>query len=444
MGVQTAGVPAESVAIPELAGGAGWSLAARVGFRFCVLYFGLYCLATQILGGLVALPVDFDIPDLSVPLRPIIFWAAAHIFKAKLPLVFQGSGSGDKTFDWVLSFCLIVISAIATAVWSLLDRKRANYARLAKWFRIFLRFALAGQMMTYGFVKAVPLQMPFPHLTRLVESYGSFSPMGVLWASIGASPSYEMFVGIVEIVSGALLIIPATTMLGAMVCLMDSVEIFTLNMTYDVPVKLFAFHLILLSLFLLAPDFKRLFDFFLLNRPVQPSMTIPTFKTRRASRIALAVQLVFGLWLLGNDAYGARKAWLQYGGGSAKSPLYGIWDIDEMAIDGQIRSPLLTDYGRWRRAIFDFPQGMTFQRMDGSSAGYGTDFKTAGKIALTKYDDKKWKGNLSFGRKTPDQLTLDGEMGGHKIHMQLKLVATQKFQLVSRGFHWIQEYPFNR
>jgi hypothetical protein len=82
--------------------------------------------------------------------------------------------------------------------------------------------------------------------------------------------------------------------------------------------------------------------------------------------------------------------------------------------------------------------------MDGSSAGYGTDFKTAGKIALTKYDDKKWKGNLSFGRKTPDQLTLDGEMGGHKIHMQLKLVATQKFQLVSRGFHWIQEYPFNR
>ena len=33
-----------------------------------------------------------------------------------------------------------------------------------------------------------------------------------------------------------------------------TMQIFTLNMTYDVPVKLFSFHLILMSLFLLAPD----------------------------------------------------------------------------------------------------------------------------------------------------------------------------------------------
>ncbi len=82
--------------------------------------------------------------------------------------------------------------------------------------------------------------------------------------------------------------------------------------------------------------------------------------------------------------------------------------------------------------------------MDGSTAGYGTDFKKHKAIALTKYDDKKWKGSLTFERSAPDQLKLDGDMGGHKIHMQLKLVDTHKFQLVSRGFHWIQEYPFNR
>jgi hypothetical protein len=28
--------------------------------------------------------------------------------------------------------------------------------------------------------------------------------------------------------------------------------------------------------------------------------------------------------------------------------------------------------------------------------------------------------------------------------MQLQLVDLTKFLLINRGFHWIQEYPFNR
>jgi hypothetical protein len=39
---------------------------------------------------------------------------------------------------------------------------------------------------------------------------------------------------------------------------------------------------------------------------------------------------------------------------------------------------------------------------------------------------------------------LDGTMEGHKMRMLLQLVDREKFLLVSRGFHWIQEYPFNR
>jgi hypothetical protein len=62
----------------------------------------------------------------------------------------------------------------------------------------------------------------------------------------------------------------------------------------------------------------------------------------------------------------------------------------------------------------------------------------------TKSSDKNWKGNLNFQRVAQDQLILDGSMDGHKIHMQLHLVDRSKFMLVSRGFHWVQEYPFNR
>jgi hypothetical protein len=41
-------------------------------------------------------------------------------------------------------------------------------------------------------------------------------------------------------------------------------------------------------------------------------------------------------------------------------------------------------------------------------------------------------------------LVLDGDVDSHKIHMQLQLAGRDKFLLVNRGFHWIQEYPINR
>jgi len=300
-------------------------------------------------------------------------------------------------------------------------------------------------MLTYGMDKVIPLQMPFPYLTRFLEPLRAYSPMGVLWTSIGAAPTYEMFAGSAEMLAGVLLIFPRTTMLGALVCAADMIEVFMLNMTYDVPVKQLSFHLLLMALFLLAPEFQRLADFFFRNRDVAPSTQPPLLQTGRGNRIALVAQIVFGAWLLGMNAYSGWTDWHTFGGGRTKSALYGIWNVDELSIDGQLRSPLLNDYDRWRRAIFDFPESMTFQRMDDSFAGYGASINTNDKtIALTKRSDKDWKGNLTFQRLAPDRLILDGNMDNHKIHMQLQLVDQSKFMLVSRGFHWVQEYPFNR
>jgi len=423
-----------------------WSFTSRLAFRACFVYFGLFCLATQILGCLFPIPkVEVPDPGTLPPMRQIVFWTAAHVFHAKLPLVYTGSGSGDKTFDWVLAFCLLVIAVVAAGIWSVLDRRRENYVTLYKWFRLFIRFALASQFIVYGLDKVIPLQMPFPFLTRLVEPFRDFSPMGVLWTSVGASPAYEILVGSAELLGGILLIFPRTTVLGALVCLADMIQVFMLNMTYDVPVKLFAFHLILLATFLLAPEFWRLADFFVRNRTVGPSPQPELFHTRRGNRIALAAQIMLGIWMLGMNAYSGWSAWHTYGGGRTKSPLYGIWNVDELSIDSQVRSPLLTDYDRWRRAIFDFPERMSFQRMDDSFAHYGVAINDKDKtIVFAKDGDQNWKANFTFQRAAVDRLILDGNMDSHKIHMQLQRMDRSKFVLVSRGFHWISEYPFNR
>ena len=277
-----------------------WNPALRIAFRFWLIYLGLYCLATQTITTLAG--AVFPDPATLWPLRPVIFWTGTHIFHVNASLsAFWGGNSAtlDDMFGWVTAFCLLVIATAATVVWSLLDRSRENYAELHKWFRLFVRFALAGQMIVYGFSKVIPVQMPYPSLTRLLQPVGTLSPMGVLWTSMGSAPAYEFFTGCAELAGGLLLIVPRTTTFGALISLAAMIQVFMLNMMYDVPAKRLAFHTMLLACFLLAPDVPRLVRFLLLRRTTSLSTEAQLFRGVRANRIALAAQIIFGLWLVG-------------------------------------------------------------------------------------------------------------------------------------------------
>jgi len=416
-----------------------WNLALRIAFRFWMIYLGLYCLATQVVRPLPAT----DIPDLATvwPLRPAITWIGAHLFHVNAPLsAYWGGNSAtlDSMFGWVMNFCVLVIATAGTVVWSLLDRHRENYAKLHKWFRLFVRFALAGQMIIYGITKIVPVQMPYPPLTRLLQPFGTLSPMGVLWGSMGATPAYETFTGCVELASGLLLIIPRTATWGALISFAAMIQIVTLDLTYDVPAKRFAFHTMLLSCFLLAPEVARLVRSAL-------STEAQLFRGVRANRIALGAQILLGLWLVGVSGHYAWGAWNTRGGGRTLPPLYGIWEVKQMSIDEQLSPPLRTDSTRWRRAIVDYPDRMAFQRMDDTFASYGASVNLPERtLALTKSGDKNWKASFTFQRPAGDRLILDGRMDNHQVHMELQLIDRNSFLLVSRGFHWIQEAPFGR
>jgi hypothetical protein len=65
-------------------------------------------------------------------------------------------------------------------------------------------------------------------------------------------------------------------------------------------------------------------------------------------------------------------------------------------------------------------------------------------IVLSKGNDKNWHARFRFDRPTGNRMSLDGEMDNHSVHMQLQLVDRNGFLLVNRGFHWIEELPFNR
>ena len=298
-----------------------WSPARRVAFRFGFTYFGLYCLATQVSGGLLLTP-SLSFPGLGPlwPMRQVTFWVAAHVFRVNAPLVYTGN-SGDSVFYWVQTAWLLAAAVLATVFWTEFDRTRRHYATLRTWFRLGIRLALADQMLYYGMVKIIPTQFPSPSLVTLVEPAGNLALTGLLWTSIGAAMPYQVFTGCTEVLGGLLLLLPRTMVLGAIVSLAALVQIFVLNLTYDIGLKQFSFHLLLMAVLLLWPELRRLAAFLLLDRPVPASPEPPLFRTPRANRAAVAAQLVFGLYLIGMFGGVSLSRWYaEGGGGSPKSP----------------------------------------------------------------------------------------------------------------------------
>jgi hypothetical protein len=420
-----------------------WKPATKIAFRFAFGLFGLF---------IFPFPLSY-IPYVSKIFGPyeklwdkVIPWVGKHILRIGYDILRVPTGSGDTTWGWVQAFCILALAVIATIVWSILDRKRPNYTKLYQWSAIVLRYSLAAAMFGYGLDKVFPLQMPSPRLSKLIEPYGDSSPMGILWTFIGASKGYEIFTGAVETIAGLLLIVPRTAMLGAMLSAAAMFQVWMLNMCYDVPVKLYSFQLLLQGIFLMAPLLPRLADLLIFQRPAQPRPPQPLFDRAWANRTALAVQILFGLFLFGSSAYtnyGYTK--MPFGYLAEKPPLYGIWDMNDLTIDGQAKPPLVTDGPRWRRMIFQTAKFVTVQPMDGPMESISLDIDTNNKtMALTKPKDTNWKADLTYQQPSREELVVDGELDGHKVHAILARYDESKFLLTSRGFHWVQEFPFNR
>jgi hypothetical protein len=419
---------------------AAWGPARRLLFRFVFAYLVLYNLPFP----LTALPYTAEAAEPYQQLwHAAVPWVGEHVFGVTITV--RPNGSGDTTYNYVQVFCFAVLAAAAAAAWTLLDRRRPDYARLHGWLRVYIRFALASAMILYGSVKVIKAQFPDPPLDRLLQPFGDASPMGLLWTFMGASGPYNVFTGAGELLGGLLLTTRRTTLLGALVSIGVLSHVVALNFCYDVPVKLFSLHLLAMAVFLAAPDLPRLANLFLLGRPAAAAPLRPLFRRRwldvgvRVLRTALVALFV------GVSLHGAHQARQMFGDLSARSPLRGVWAVEEFVADGRERPPLVTDASRWRRVVFDYPNSLAVQLMSDSRVRYGLALDTEAKtLKLTKRDDPGWSATVTYEGPEPGVLALEGALDGRAVRARLRRAEASEFLLVSRGFHWINEYPFNR
>ena len=162
-----------------------------------------------------------------------------------------------------------VVALLAAAISTALGWGRDLDARLQPWLRLLLRFGLAVVMIGSGIERLIPVQMPAPGPFDLLQQLGELSAMQLLWTFLGASRTFQSFTGAAGLTGGLLLLAPRTTLLGALVCGANLLMAVTLSLSHDLPFKLYLFHLLLMSVLLIAPDLRRLVDLILLNRTVE-------------------------------------------------------------------------------------------------------------------------------------------------------------------------------
>jgi hypothetical protein len=416
---------------------ADWSRVHRLAFRFAFVYLISYYLPFPF----GAIPHTDSLAQKYQSLwLKLVPWVGKHVLHLNHEIMTSTNCSGDTTYDYVRVLCLLALAFAASLLWSFLDRSHANYKQKYQWLRSYVRLSVGAAMLMYGAAKIFLMHFPHPNLYKLLEPLGDYSQMSLLWTFMGASRGYTVFAGCLQMFCGILLFVPQLTTLGALVGLAVFSNIFALNLWYDLPVKLYSLHILLVCFFLVLPDARRLVNFLLLNRSVARSPETTLFNHRRLNAGALVAQLTLGGFLVCSYLYRTHDYEKRNFGTDSRPPFYGIWIVDEFILGGKVLAPLLTDETRWQRVVFQFPKEVGIQSMNGSWTGYWLRQDMAKKtFAMEKPNDPNSELEFTFFNPDSRSLSLEGSDGGNEIRVKLHRVDEKQFALVGAGFHWINE-----
>ena len=290
--------------------------------------------------------------------------------------------------------------------------------------------------------------MPFPDLSLLASNVGDLLPMRLSWIFMGYSPPYQFFSGALEVLSGILLLSRRTATFGALVASGVFLNVMMMNLSYDIPLKLFSMKLELLSLFLLVHEKDRLISFFIKNKTTEAGNLYDVVFTKRWMRITrIALKLAFMshiAWYSYTfyEIYKERKA------PPPHSPIaYGLYDVETFVVNKDTLPPLITDTLRWQDIVF-------------GESGSGGSVKSSDTLFMKIYNRGEFiydidtvKSTIGFKKQFNDlqygfffryeisdsnSIILKGKTRNDSLFIVLRK-SKHHFQLTERQFHWLSE-----
>jgi len=414
-----------------------WALVSRFLKLFVLAYFFFYMFPFP----LTDIPVIGDILGYyDDAIEFLTVWVGQSILQLDTVEKIEMTGSGDTTFDYVKLLTTTIISLVVTMVVFALTATRSNYNKLTHIVSTYARYYLALYLVIYGFAKFYDGQFVFPDVGRLEQKIGDASPMGLLWTFMGYSKAYTVFSGVCEVVAGLLLLFRRTTVLGGLISFMVMTNVAMLNFAYDVPVKLFSTHLVLISIFIISPNILNLIRFFFFNKAATLNVEPMEVKNKwlRYGRVAFKSILIIGfpaLFILSHLSYREEKP---------THNLLGAFITEEFVVNNDTILIAQGDSARWSKFfITAYYTEVVFD--DDDRLYYKADVDTIWQtLSLSPYSDTTITYKLKYEFVNEKTLTLSGLFRSDSISAKFNFKRPGDYELVRCGFNWINEYPYNR
>ena len=421
----------------ELSGGS-WSTPKKYLLRFIFLYWVFYIF-----------PYGFEYltwltPDDISPWTAVTQWFGETFLGWSFDPERLRKGF-DTKYDFSRFMLIGLMSLVLAAIWTIVDaRKRWQYnARLNSLLRTMLRYHVAFTLFLYGIAKVYLYQFGYLGLDRMDNEVGNLSPMSFLWLFMSYSPTYNIGTGLIEMIGGLLLLFRRTTLLGGIICFVAMANVVLIDIAYDVTVKMFAIHLMLMVMILLLDDAKRLFNLLLFNRATAPRKELALISNARYRIPGYVVKTLLIGYILINT--------LQYSSGINETrsknlipdPLHGKYTVEQYVINNDTLPPLRQDVDRWDEVLMGssyVANRMTVTDMAGSRKFYVYEADTVRKT-LNFYSrrDSTDRFEMQYTWPSEDKLVLEGTHKSDTLHIEMSIFRREDYRLGKGKINWIRD-----
>ncbi len=417
-----------------------WHPVKKFLFRFFFVYFFLYCF-----------PFPFDAFDFTTPVAQPYYnfldwlvprigekWFHIHATTA-FPLFDKVDDSG---YGLVFLYMNLILSIIMALIWGIADHKRKNYEKLYQWLKLYLRYYLAAFLFGYGFVKVFPSQFQAITASRLTMLVGEQSPMLLAWNFMGYSTVLMRLNGIVEVLAGLLLLLfRRTTTIGAILASCTFGFIVVMDFCFNVPVRLLASHLLVMSIFLILEDRRKLLNVFLLNKPTAPTVYVSLINHPKWRKALLGLQALFIVSVLYSSIVKSLNAEKLYGQNRPHVPLYGVYNTAYFIRNRDTIPPLETDSLRWKQLVIDggsWNQTGIIQFSTDKKSFYTAEADTVKQVLnIQSRSDTSEKYLLHYFMQDGDHILIKGLWKKDSIEVLMNKYDLNNYLLHKEKFKWI-------
>ena len=383
----------------------------------------------------VFIPFPFNITKVQLAVTDFLFgdligFVSSTIFGKTLT-------DTDVHSDTVAMYVLVLLLFVIAVIISLALMKIKKWALCRdKTFAFIYRllcYYLALQLLKYGVDKIFKNQFYLPEPNTLYTPMGRIPKDLLYWSSMGTSHFYNVFLGSMETLAALFILIKRTRLFGLLLSFFIMINVVAVNFGFDISVKLFSLLLLFLTIYLLTPYIKSLYEFFFTRRTVagkQATGAAALIQNRFLS--ACLKWFTAGIIFL-EVFYPFIKKGNYNGDKTARPYMHGAYEVTQYIAGADTLEPVSFPV---KRFFIHKDSYMIFQDREEEM----TDYKLSYDIdkyeyVLTDYQLHKTTVHINYN-KADSVLILQYSKDGKAFLLAGKALNWRKLPAVRSSFHW--------